>query len=249
MRNAARTGRRRSRRAALWLACHMYWLGLLFVIATGLLLAASLPQTRSKTQESYGVLLKSLVSLWREEPALRRATIIQGCLFGSFTAFWTILALQLEARYRLGAEIAGLFGIFGAVGILFAPIAGKIADRRGPHAVIALGSAIMLVSWTIFAAWGAVAGLIVGVILLDFGEQGALVSNQHIIYSLRPDARNRLNTISSWAECLPAVRSAQRVRAPPGIWLAGARSVPSLLRLQPSPLSKSPRRAGEFGNR
>jgi nitrate/nitrite transporter NarK len=111
--------------------------------------------------------------------------VIQGCLFGSFSALWTILALQLDARYHLSAEIAGLFGVVGAVGVLFAPIAGKIADRRGPHAVIGLGGCVMLASWLAFGVWDMVAGLIVGVILLDFGEQGALVSNQHVIYSLR----------------------------------------------------------------
>jgi hypothetical protein len=31
--------------------------------------------------------------------------------------------------------------------------------------------------------------------LLDFGEQGALISNQDVIYALRPEATNRLNTI------------------------------------------------------
>ena len=154
-----------------------------------------LPRSRPKTQEGYGALLKSLVILWREEPELRRATIIQGCLFGSFSALWTILALQLDARYHLSAEIAGLFGIVGAVGVLFAPVAGKIADWTGPHAVIGLGSVIMLASWAVFEVWGMIAGLIIGVILLDFGEQGALVSNQHVIYALRPEARNRLNTI------------------------------------------------------
>src|ERR1700759_3774046 len=161
-----------------------FWLGLLLAVAVGLLLAAVLPGSRPRTQESYGALLKSLAVLWREEPELRRASMIQGCLFGSFSALWTILALQLDERYHLSAEIAGLFGIVGAVGILFAPIAGKIADRRGPHAVIGLGSITMLVSWVTFQAWGMVNGLVVGVILLDFGEQGALISNQHVIYAL-----------------------------------------------------------------
>src|SRR3984957_17681268 len=82
----------------------MYWLSLLQVIAAACLLAATLPQGHPKTQASYRELLKSLITLWRDEPALRRATMIQGCLFGSFTAFWTILALQLSARYHLGAE-------------------------------------------------------------------------------------------------------------------------------------------------
>jgi predicted MFS family arabinose efflux permease len=124
----------------------MYWFSLLLVIATSCLLAATLPRGQAKTQAGYGELLKSLIALWRDEPTLRRATMIQACLFGSFTAFWTILALQLSARYHLGAETAGLFGIAGVVGILFAPIAGKIADRRGPADLIAAGTFIMLAS-------------------------------------------------------------------------------------------------------
>ena len=78
----------------------MFWLGLPLAVAVGLLLAAVLPGSRPRTQMGYGALLKSLALLWREEPELRRATIIQGCLFGSFSALWTILALQLDARYR-----------------------------------------------------------------------------------------------------------------------------------------------------
>jgi len=56
------------------------------------------------------------VSARGEEPQQRRATIIQGCLFGSFGALWNVLAPQLDARYHLSADIAGLFGITGAVG-------------------------------------------------------------------------------------------------------------------------------------
>lgn len=173
----------------------MFWLGLLLAISVGLLLAVVLPKSLPKTQASYGELLKSLATLWREEPALRRATMTQACVFGSFSALWTTLALHLDAQYHLGADVAGLFGIIGAVGVLFAPIAGKIADRRGPHFVIGLASITMLVSWLVFGAWGMVAGLIAGVVLLDFGAQGAQVSNQHVIQALRPEARNRLNAI------------------------------------------------------
>ena len=97
-----------------------FWLGLLLAVAVGLLLAAILPRSRPMTQEGSGTLLKSLAVLWREERKLRRATIIQGCPFGSFSVLWTILALQLDARYHLSAAVAGLFGIVGAVGVRFA---------------------------------------------------------------------------------------------------------------------------------
>jgi hypothetical protein len=39
------------------------------------------------------------------------------------------------------------------------------------------------------------ASLIIGVILLDFGIQSALISNQHIIYALDISARSRINTV------------------------------------------------------
>jgi len=38
-------------------------------------------------------------------------------------------------------------------------------------------------------------GLIIGVVLMDMGVQATHISNQTIVFSLRPEARNRLNTV------------------------------------------------------
>jgi predicted MFS family arabinose efflux permease len=136
------------------------------------------------------------VHLWGEFGALRLAAVTQALLFGAFTAFWSILALYLQTpRFGLGSEIAGLFGIVGAIGILAAPVAGRYADKRGPHQVILAGTLLTVVSWIVFGVWHTVAGLVIGCILLDFAVQSVLVSNQHIVYALRPEARSRLNTI------------------------------------------------------
>ncbi|CAM7080443.1 MFS transporter [Leclercia adecarboxylata] len=143
----------------------------------------------------YSVLISSLLRLWHDEPLLRRATLIQACVFGSFSALWTILALHLDATYRLSSDVAGMFGLVGAVGVLFAPLAGRIADGRGPHFVIGMATVVMIASWLILGFWQSMAGMITGVMLLDFGAQSAQVSNQHIIHALRPEVRNRLNAV------------------------------------------------------
>lgn len=174
----------------------MFWIGVPLSLGAGVLMIATLPRSRGITRISYPELIRSLIHLWREYPALRLASVTQAALFAAFTAFWTVLSLHLaEPSFRLGADVAGLFGVVGVVGIFAAPIAGRISDKHGPHRIIALGSLLTLASWIIFRLWNSLTGLVVGVIVLDLAIQGALVSNQIVVYALRPEARARLNTL------------------------------------------------------
>ena len=191
-----------SRTVSGYVGAHLGWRAM-FEIAAGLMLALlgllawRLPQDRPNFAGSYGTLMKSLLTLTRTLPALRRSAMVGGLLFAAFSVFWTTLTFFLEGPdYRYGSDVAGFFGVIGAVGALAAPLAGKAADTRGPDFAIGAGIVLALAAYVLMGLTGYhLAGLVLGVILLDVGVQSAHISNQTRIFSLVPEARSRLNTV------------------------------------------------------
>ncbi|MGJ7525465.1 MFS transporter [Variovorax sp. GB1P17] len=190
-----------------FVAEHFGWRAM-FVVAAGSIAfigvaaARGLPHLRPTTHLGYGALLGSLAQLWRKHGALRRATFAQGLLSVGFSAFWSTLAVMLHgAPFHLGSAAAGAFGLAGAAGALAAPIAGRIADRRGPELVIRLGAVLVVVSFAAMLlaplmAPAARLGLIVAsAIGFDFGLQAALIAHQTVVYGIDPGARSRLNAV------------------------------------------------------
>ncbi|HEY1129430.1 MAG TPA: MFS transporter [Roseateles sp.] len=161
------------------------------------LLWHSLPRFVPATQAGYGALLASMAGLWRQHAGLRRAALAQGLLSVAFSAFWSTLALVLAGPdFNQGSAVAGAFGLAGAAGALAAPLAGGMADRRGPQAVIRVAALLVFLSFAVQALAPASLWLLVVVaVLFDLGVQAALVSHQSVVYSLDPASRSRLNAV------------------------------------------------------
>jgi predicted MFS family arabinose efflux permease len=165
-------------------------------------LARGLPRFAPTTDHPYPELLKSLVHLWFEYPKLRQAAMAQGLLALGFSAFWSTLAVMLhEAPFHLGSAAAGAFGLAGAAGALAAPVAGRLADRRGAEWVLRLSTSIAALSFAsmflmpLLPAAGQLVLLALATVGFDLGVQASLISHQTIVYGIAPEARSRLNAV------------------------------------------------------
>ncbi|MFY0521873.1 MFS transporter [Archangium gephyra] len=175
----------------------MFWIAAaLMLVLTGVL-RLTLPKQPVSATLPYPALLRSLGGLVREEPVLRLHSLLGALTFGGFSAFWATLALHLQAMpQHYGPQVAGLFGVVGVAGAVAAPLAGRYADVRGDRRINALAIGILLLSFGVLGVGGQwLWGLALGVILLDLGAQANHISNQTRVYALRPEARNRLNTV------------------------------------------------------
>jgi predicted MFS family arabinose efflux permease len=175
----------------------VYLLAAALMLLLGVLLRLELPPSQPEEPLPYRALLRSLRALVREEPVLRIHALLGGLAFAGLSAFWATLALYLrDLPGHYGPRTAGLFGVVGVAGALAAPLVGRAADARPGRRINAIAIAAMLIGFAVLAAaGGSLLGIAVGVVLLDFGAQANHVANQARIFSLREEARSRVNTV------------------------------------------------------
>jgi predicted MFS family arabinose efflux permease len=140
--------------------------------------------------------LRSVIALIHREPVLRQRMAMGLCSFASFAILWTSLTYLLSGEpFEYGEGIIGVFGVAGIAGASIAPVSGRLADRG--HARLALTAflVLLLFSWGVLALGrNSAVVLVVGIIALDLGTQGAQINNQTTIYALEPEARSRITT-------------------------------------------------------
>ncbi len=181
---------------------HLGWRAVYGLAAAGVLglavaLRRRLPHSPPDGEVRWAALMRALVVLPAREPALREASVLGALGMATFSALWSTLAFRLEAApHHLGPQAAGLFGLLGVAGALAAGPAGRLGDRRSPRAVGGAFLALAAASWLpLLVLDRSLAGLALGVVLVDLGVQGSHVSNLARIHALPGAERSRRNTV------------------------------------------------------
>jgi predicted MFS family arabinose efflux permease len=191
-----------SRTVSGYVGNHLGWRAMFLIAGVLMVILAIalyflLPEVYPAHVGNYKDLMISLISITREEPMLRIAAVRGGLCFAGFAGFWSTLVFLLQQpQFNAGSEVAGAFGIIGAFGALAASLMGRLSDKGNRHRLTSISILLVIISFIIFGfSASSIVGLVIGVIVMDMGVQATHISNQALIFSIRPEARNRLNTV------------------------------------------------------
>jgi predicted MFS family arabinose efflux permease len=177
-----------------------YLAAAMLTLLIAIVLTRAMPATRPPSRQRYPAMLIEPLRLLLREPALRRSCLYQASVFAGFSAVWTSLPMLLTGPvYGLTAHAVGALGLISAATMVCTPLAGRLADRRGPDPVnlVCLIGTITSAAILAVGALGGLTGLVtltVGVLLLDITMQSGMVANLARIYAVSPNNRSRLNT-------------------------------------------------------
>lgn len=160
-----------------------------------IILYRKLPDDPAPSQhQTYGLLLRSMLTLFLKEPILRNRSILAMFMFAVFSTFWTALVLPLSSPpHSLSHSAIGSFGLAGVVGVLGASRAGWLSDQGKGEWTSAVALLLLLLSWlplafTQYSLWA----LVAGVLLLDLAAQALHVTNQGMIFAIGAQAHGRI---------------------------------------------------------
>lgn len=175
----------------------MYAFAAVLVASLWVLLRRTMQTEKAKSSLPYLELMRSLITLLRSEPELRRRSFFSLLGMGSFSALWTGLTLLLISEpYNYTPAIIGLFGLIGAAGALSASFAGKLADRGLVSGMTGVLAIVLALSWVLLAAGGSsLTLLIAGILVLDVAAMGLQVVHQSVLYKLDPESQSRITSI------------------------------------------------------
>ena len=177
-----------------WRAVYFIAAGIMLLM--WLMIGLFLPEVEPEYTGTYRKLMISLIDLVKNEPKLRLAALRGALCFACFSAFWTTIVFLLKQNFNMGSSVAGEFGLVGAFGALAAGLMGRLSDKMDAYKLSGFTLLLILVSFVIFYfSAHSIIGLVIGVIILDMGVQATHISNQSIIFALKPEARNRINTV------------------------------------------------------
>lgn len=172
----------------------VYWVASVLMVIMALALWRGLPKVKQENHLNYPQLLGSVFTLFTQDKLLRTRALLGCFTFANFSILWTSMAFLLASPpFNYSEGVIGLFGLAGAAGALGARPAGGMADKGKAHLTTTSGLILLLLSWVaIWFGHSSVLALIVGILVLDLAVQGVHITNQTVIYRVKPDARKRL---------------------------------------------------------